>query len=121
LSFGAAWIAKRFHLTPGTRDLTSGAAQGRDPDLQLSLRSQMNLPFGFTIDTELRHVDAVTLAPTIPGYTEADARLGWRASPQIELFVAGDNLLHASHLENNEVQRNQPIVRTVSGGARFRF
>jgi len=121
VSAGAAWLVKRFHLTPGTHDITAGAAQGRDPDLQLSLRSQMNLPLGFTIDTALRHVDAVSFAPAIPGYTEADARLGWRANAHIELFVAGDNLLHASHLESNEVSRNQPILRTVSGGARIRF
>jgi hypothetical protein len=57
----------------------------------------------------------------VNGYTEADARIGWHATDRIELFVAGDNLLHAKHVESDDVSRTQMIERTIYAGARLRL
>ena len=35
----------------------------------------------------------------MPSYFEADVRLGWRVTPQLELSLAGLNLVHARHAE----------------------
>jgi iron complex outermembrane receptor protein len=35
----------------------------------------------------------------VPSYFELNSRLAWRATRQLELSVAGQNLLHARHPE----------------------
>ena len=40
---------------------------------------------------------------------------------RVELYVTGDNLLHATHLESNDPIRTQPIERMVSLGTRLKF
>ncbi|RYD81389.1 MAG: TonB-dependent receptor, partial [Sphingomonadales bacterium] len=120
VSGGATWIKRNFRVRPGGVDVGGAASLGRDPGYQLSLRSQVTLPRGVTFDAGIRAVDAIE-NPHIPGYVEADARIGWMVSDAIELYVTGDNLLHTKHLESNDRIRTQPIERTVSLGTRFRF
>jgi iron complex outermembrane receptor protein len=120
LTAGAAWLHKSFRVSRGERDLTGGASLGRDPGYHFSLRSQMSLPHGLTLDADLRAVDDLE-DPHVEGYVEAGARIGWRITDQVELFVAGDNLLHAGHFESNDVQRTQRIARSVYFGTRLRF
>lgn len=120
LRAGASFLHKSFHVKPGGQDLSGAAALGRDPGYNLSLRSEMSLPGGFSLDADVRAVDSLE-NPHVDGYVEAGARLGWMASDKIELFVSGDNLLHAQHLESNDVQRTHPIARSVVAGARLRF
>jgi iron complex outermembrane receptor protein len=120
LSAGAAWLRKRFHGAPGIIDFTGGAALGDDPRYQLMARSQMTLPHGVTFDAGVRAVDRLA-NPHIDGYVEADARLAWKAGERIELFVAGDNLLHDSHFESNDTARAQLVPRMIYGGARLTF
>ncbi len=116
----ASWLHKDFELRPGATDLSAGASLGRDPDYQFALRSRMTLPQGVLLDLGVRAVDGLE-EPAIPGYVEADARLGFRLDDQVELYVAGENLLHDRHLESNDVQRAQWIARSVYAGTRLRF
>lgn len=120
LSAGASWLGKKFGVRPGGTDLTSGASLGHDPDYQLMLRSQVSLPQGVRFDLGMRAIDGLE-DPAIPGYVEADARLGWDVARNVELYVAGENLLHDSHLESNDVQRAQRIPRSIYAGSRLRF
>jgi len=120
LSAGASWLAKKFEVRPGSIDFSEGASLGQDPDYQLSLRSQVTLPQGLRFDLGLRAVDGLD-SPAIHGYAEADARLGWDVGKRVELYLAGDNLLHDSHLESNDLQRAQRIPRTIYAGSRLRF
>ena len=73
-----------------------------------------------TLDVGLRAVDGLE-TPDISGYVEADARLGWTVSDQLELFVAGSNLLHRTHAESNDANRAQLAERSVHVGTRIRF
>jgi hypothetical protein len=116
----AAWLRKDFELRPGTIDLSAGASLGQDPDYQFGLRSRITLPQGVLFDAGLRVVDGLD-SPAIAGYVEADARLSLRLSDAVELYVAGENLLHARHLESNDVARAQWIQRSVYAGTRLRF
>ncbi len=76
-----------------------GVAQaGDDPTAQGFLTSSMDLPLRLTWDASLRYVNALP-DPAAPGYYELDTRLGWRASPQLELALVGNDLLHARHAE----------------------
>lgn len=120
LSAGATYLWRHFRTTPGGSDLSNGAAAGHDPSYQLSARSQISLPMGLLFDTGLRAVGALQ-NPHVTGYVEADARLAYRINDGVELYIAGDNLLHATHLESNDVQRATLIERNISFGTRLRF
>jgi iron complex outermembrane receptor protein len=120
VSGGGTLIKRNFRVRPGGVDAGGAASIGRDPGYTLSLRSQISLPQGLTFDAGIRAQDAIE-NPHIDGYVEADARIGWMLGKGIELYVAGDNLLHRKHLESNDIGRTQPIERTVSFGTRLRF
>lgn len=116
----AMWMRKQFRLRTGQVDLTAGASLGQDPDYQLSLRSQMRLPGGIVFDAGLRAIDGLD-TPRLKGYVEGDARLALTLTDKVEIFIAGENLLHAYHYESNDVQRTQKIGRSVWAGTRLRF
>jgi iron complex outermembrane receptor protein len=59
--------------------------------------------------------------PATGSYVEADARLGWTVSDHVELFVAGNNLVHRTHAESNDANRGQRPERSAYVGTRLRF
>ncbi len=120
LSAGVALLGKDFRLETGTSDTTGAAALGDDPNYQLLLRSSMNLGDSVMLDVGLRAVDGLA-TPATDSYVEADARLGWTVSDTLELFVAGNNLLHRTHAESNDGNRAQLAERSVHAGTRIRF
>jgi iron complex outermembrane recepter protein len=119
-SLGAAVLDKDFHLKDGAVDLADRASLGADPNYQVLARSQLDLTDRLQIDLGLRGVDDLR-GSGLGGYVEADARLAWRASEAIELYAAGNNLLHKSHVESNDAGRAQRIERSVYLGTRLRF
>ncbi|HEX8625403.1 MAG TPA: TonB-dependent receptor [Allosphingosinicella sp.] len=120
LSLGAAALDKDFRLKNGAADLSNRASLGADPNYQLIARSQIDLTGRLQLDLGLRGVDDLG-SSHLGGYVEADARLAWRVSDPIELYVAGNNLLHESHIESNDTTRAQRIERSVYLGTRLRF
>ena len=119
-SLGAAALGKDFRLKDGAVDLAGRASLGSDPDWQLIARSQLDLTDRLQLDLGLRAVDDLGASGT-GGYVEADARLAWRVSDLIELYAAGNNLLHESHVESDDTTRAQRIERSVHLGTRLRF
>jgi iron complex outermembrane receptor protein len=119
-SLGAAVLNKDFRLKNGAVDLADRASLGSDPDYQVMARSQIDLTGRLQLDVGLRGVDDLA-SSGIGGYVEADARLAWRVSEPIELYVAGNNLLHKSHVESDDTTRAQRIERSVYLGTRLRF
>ncbi|MGH7497939.1 MAG: TonB-dependent receptor plug domain-containing protein [Gemmatimonadales bacterium] len=71
---------------------------GRNPTHQASLQSSFNLTHAIDFDLDLRYVDSLPL-PRIPGYVEADARLGWAIGPDVTVSIVGQDLLHHRHAE----------------------
>ncbi len=63
-----------------------------------NIRSYMNLPRGFEVDTTLRYADART-AQNIPSYIEMDVRLGWHATPEVDVSLAFEHLLDKRTVE----------------------
>jgi iron complex outermembrane receptor protein len=120
-SLGAATIGKHFHEKPGAIDLTNNRALGTDPGHQFTARSSMDLTKRLRFDVDARAVGGISGSPGVPSYVEAAARLGWQAAGALELYVAGENLLHRTHLESNDPNRAQRIARSVYAGARIRF
>lgn len=80
----------------------------------------MELWDGVELDIGLRAIDELP-APEVPGYVELDARLGWHVSEDVELWVAGTNLLHADHPESGAEAGRNEIPRSVYVGLRWRM
>ncbi|HZP13873.1 MAG TPA: TonB-dependent receptor [Nevskiaceae bacterium] len=74
------------------------ALEGRDPREQAGLRVNWRPASGYAIDSFLRYVGHVRAQDT-PAYTELDLRGSWRPLPSLEVALVGQNLLHASHVE----------------------
>lgn len=122
LSASVSALGKDFKRSPGSADISKLAAQGHDPSLQASLRSQLQISPALSLDTRLRYVSRVPKELVggyvdAPAYSEADARLAWRVNDRVELSVAGLNLFDAAHPEATEPRRTE-ARRSVQAGAR---
>jgi iron complex outermembrane receptor protein len=122
-SLGLATLWKNFELEAGRVDLAQRDALGHDPNYQLLGRSHMNLTDRLDLNAGLRWIGPLEpfAEPGIGDYVEADARLAYRVTDQVELFVAGRNLLHRTHAESDDVQRAQLAQRSLYAGTRIRF
>ena len=60
--------------------------------------------------------------PQVPGYSEAAARMGWRATGHVDLALIGEDLLHAQHPEFNPVAAGfEEFQRSVRVALTARF
>lgn len=120
LSAGVSTLDKDFDVKPGQTDLSLIASQGDDPNYQVLLRSQSNLADNVELDVRLRAVDE--LVPSgVDGYVEADARIGWRITDQLELALAGQNLLDNNKFETADPQRRRAFGRAAYAQLRWDF
>jgi len=106
-----------------SQDPTAEDAEGDDPHHQVSLRSEMDLPWHLQLDCVGRYVDGLSNRG-IPSYVEADVRLGWRPTSQLEISIVGQNLLDNRHPEFRQLILGPPqteMQRGVYGKISFRF
>ena len=92
------YLHKEITRDPGSHDISGGTSEANDPPYFLSVRSFVDLPHGFALDSFFRHV-ASRPAPAVPDYSSLDVRLGWALRPGWELSLIGQNLLDDSHAE----------------------
>lgn len=99
-TFSGGWteldIERR--LKPGSQDTIGMRQLGNDPERTLQLRSSSRLTDRHTLDLAVRHVGSLP-DPAVSAYTVADARLGWRISPQMEWSLLVRNLFDDKHAE----------------------
>jgi iron complex outermembrane recepter protein len=88
---------------------------GFDAALPGSLRLSANAGYK---DAYLADSNLGTAQDMIPAYWRLDARLGWQALPNLELFVAGQNLLSVSRREYID---GLVVPRMIEGGATLRY
>ncbi|HTI69695.1 MAG TPA: TonB-dependent receptor [Candidatus Limnocylindria bacterium] len=94
------------------------------PENQFSLRNSFDLPHDVQLDGTLRYVDTWnTGASLVPAYVTADARIGWKATPHLELAVVGRNLFESRHIESPVSIGYGPheIPRSVFGKVTYSF
>jgi hypothetical protein len=97
-----------FRVKPGAVDVSGGLSPGADASYQLLMSSQFAIGPDTDLDIHLRRVGEIDEPGVeVPAYTEADIRLGWQATDDLELFAVGQNLLDDSHPENR--QAGDPI------------
>jgi len=118
LSPGFRSLHEQLRLEPGALSSLGIAQAGDDPSAQGELTSSMDLNSRLTFDASARYVNPLP-DPALPGYYEMNARLAWRARPTLELALAGENLLHARHLEYAASAGGEAIPRSLILQARW--
>lgn len=99
--------------------------EGTAPRNQFGLRSSFDLVRNLNLDVNLRWVDTVPYF-VVPSYWEADVRVAWKIRKNLELSVAGLNLIHDYHRElgpggsESAAQRNE-VSRAVTSKLTWRF
>jgi len=121
LSLGLSTIWKDFEVAPGRVDLAQLDAIGHDPTWQLLARSHMDITPRLALNVGVRAVDEISTGAEIDSYVEADAKVSYRVTDNLELFVAGRNLLDERHAESNDPDRGQLPERSLFAGSRIRF
>ncbi|HWD20363.1 MAG TPA: TonB-dependent receptor [Verrucomicrobiae bacterium] len=127
LRAGYDLLEEHIRSKPGTADYSGAIGETADPEHQFSIRSSMDLPHDIALDARLRFVDQIhnisgNVPGEVPSYFELDARLAWRATPNLELSLVGQNLLHNHHVEFGYPNAAQEaIVRSLLGKVTWRF
>lgn len=82
---------------------------------------------GFFLSLQAGYKDSYVTSPAnrstvqaFPAYWRADAKLAYRPTEDVELFVCGQNLLRPTHREFIDFD-DLEVPRTFSGGASWRF
>jgi iron complex outermembrane receptor protein len=121
LSLGGTRLWKDFKVKLGRSDLANLAALGDDPRWQIKAGTQIDIGNDLQLSLNGRWTGAIDTLPRVPSYLEASGRMAWAMTDRIELFVAGRNLLHATHLESNDLNQGQRPQRSIVAGSRLRF
>jgi iron complex outermembrane receptor protein len=117
---GYTWLDTDVMPAPGSRDISGGVSEANDPHHLFSFRTAVDLPRNVEFDAMLRSIGELP-NPRVPAYTELNLRVGWRATPQLEIWGAGQDLLHARHPEfGPDTPARVQFERAVRVGITFR-
>jgi iron complex outermembrane recepter protein len=120
-------LREHLRVKPGAVDFSNALNETADPRHQFTLHSSMDLPRDVQLDTgfrwiDTRHTSNGPVPGTVPSYAELDLRLAWRLSRNLELSIAGQNLLHAHHPEYGfPTSTREEIQRSLYAKAAWRF
>jgi iron complex outermembrane receptor protein len=91
-----------------------------DPRHFAGVRTSFDLPGGVELDAQLRAIASLP-NPRVPAYSELNLRAGWMATRRVEVWVAGQDLLHGQHPEfGTTVPRRVEFERSLRVGLAFR-
>jgi iron complex outermembrane receptor protein len=86
------------HSKPGSMDATDAGLVFNDPSSYWQLRSSHEIGEHVQLDWTLRYNGSMP-KPVVPSYHELDMNLVWKAGPNLDVALAGQNLLHSRHGE----------------------
>jgi iron complex outermembrane recepter protein len=113
LNAGFSHLRQEFNLIPNSIDTgTLQSTEGANPSTWAILRSALDLGPRTEFDVTLRYVGALS-QPIVPSYTALDLRLGWQLRSNLELSLAGQNLLDAGHAEFTDIATRTDFRRAV--------
>lgn len=131
LQLAYSYLQVNLNNKPGFPNLFTVVRDGSHPRHQVSLLSSFDIRPDLEFDLWLRHasdipdlaVGSPTLTAAVADYFSVNARLGWRPRPDLELSLAGANLLGPSHGEF--IQETYPVPerleRSVYGQIKWSF
>jgi len=94
------WLEMDLALDPASTSNPSRLRyiEGLSPRHQASLHSLFDVRTDVELDITLRHVGALP-SLDVPDYMELDVGFTWKATPRLDVSIAGRNLLQAHHPE----------------------
>jgi iron complex outermembrane receptor protein len=99
LQLSCSYMDLHLSADPNSRDIFTERTYEEDvPHRQASFLSRWNLPGGVQLDGWLRYVDPIPIE-AIPSYLEMDLRATCPLGRNVDVTIAGRNLLHDSHAE----------------------
>jgi iron complex outermembrane receptor protein len=98
LAGGFVVLREHFELKPGSTDIGGVSQLANDPRQTAQLRSSWDLTSAIELDVAARYVGKLP-DPVVPAYTVADARLGWRLYPNLEISLVLQNAFDRKHAE----------------------
>ena len=121
LQAGFTTLWKDLHEKDGHVDLAPRNSLGNDPNWQIVGRSDFNLAPQLQLSLNARAVGDIEQDPEIGSYVEAGGQLAYELDNDVEMIVAGRNLLRQTHAESNDPEAGQLAKRSIYAGARARF
>jgi iron complex outermembrane receptor protein len=120
LSAGVTALRKDLRVEPGSTDLLGprNPQLSNDPNAQWTLRSSIGPWRNHEVDAMLRRVGELP-NPIVPAYAAVDVHYAWRARPDLELSLLGQNLFDRSHGEFNPAASRTEFERSVFVQARW--
>lgn len=97
---------------PGSMDATTAGLAINDPSSYWQVRSSHELGDTMQLDWALRYTGSMP-RPHVPSYHELDVHWIWKARPNLELALSGQNLLHSRHAEYGGAPGRSMFERTV--------
>ena len=97
--------------------------EGLSPEHQFGAHSMLDLTRGLEFDASVRYVDNLSYLG-VDSYMSASLRLGWQPRQDLELYLAGHDLLGPSHLEYRTENMESPpieVPRHAHLGMRWSF
>ena len=88
--------------TADSLEFQEGFEAEGEPEHIFNLRSYLNLPHNFELDTFYYYVSENN-SRSIPAYSRLDIRLGWQPQENIDLSLVAQNILDGSHPELSEL------------------
>jgi iron complex outermembrane receptor protein len=100
LNLTYTWLDMALHLDNGSMDHASQSAEDASPTNSATFWSTLDLGNRLQFDSALRYMGAIEVnGIDIDSYAEVDLRLGWEATPGLEISLIGQNLLENHHRE----------------------
>lgn len=117
-----SYLDMQINAKPDSNDAGSSAVEGSSPRHQVYVSSTARVSGRVTLNALYRWVGKL---PTqqVAAYSELDVRVGWRTPAHVELALAGQNLLHARHVEfgAGSARGGIQIRRSIYADASFRW
>jgi iron complex outermembrane recepter protein len=120
LAASYSWL--QMHVKPDPRD------EQNSPQHQFQLRSDIDLPHRFELNSALYFVDSIrsdSLQTSLPiaAYVRLDVGIVWRPTAKLEFGIWGQNLLDDRHAEFNSLRNplRTEVPRSVIGKITWRF
>ena len=107
-----SYLNKSLEREPGSTDLSNGVGEGNDPTHQGFLRWSVDLAPDWELDGAVRAVGALP-EPHVPAYAALDFRLGWHATPYLQVALVGRDLFSARHPEFGPAAIRDEFERSV--------
>lgn len=103
----------RTSVEPGSKDASAGTGLATsDPGSYASLRASYDIAPNHSVDLMLRHVGKLD-SPAVPAYSALDLNYIWQVRPNLDLSLAGYNLLDARHAEFGAAPNRSAYRRRV--------